>query len=305
MRVYLTELSLKFWLVLFFSALAFGNCKRENDRERLEAQINHALSQGKGNFAIAWKDLSTGESLLINPDTTFHAASTMKTPVMIEVFKQAAEDRFALNDSLTVKNQFYSIVDSSNYSLSPEDDSEHELYTQLGSKKTIHDLVYRMIIMSSNLATNIVINLVDAKKVTRTRRELGATRIEILRGVEDTKAYEAGLSNTTTAHDLLMIYEQLATGQLVSKQANQAMIEILLDQKFNEIIPAQLPSEIKVAHKTGSITGVHHDSGIIFLPDERKYVLILLSKNLKDFDHGTKTLANVSGMIYQYMVNGK
>ncbi|MBK8506561.1 MAG: serine hydrolase [Saprospiraceae bacterium] len=203
------------------------------------------------------------------------------------------------------KNQFYSIVDSSNYKLSATDDSEQELYTQIGSKKTIYDLVYKMIIMSSNLATNIVIDLVDAKRVTKTMRELGASRIEVLRGVEDTKAYEAGLSNTTTASDLLVIYEQLATGQLVSKQANQTMIDILLDQNFNEIIPAQLPAEVKIAHKTGSITGVHHDSGIVFLPDGRKYVLVLLSKNLEDFDHGTQTLADVSGMIYKYMVNRK
>jgi beta-lactamase class A len=229
----------------------------------------------------------------------------MKTPVMIEVFRQSSEGRFDMEDSLTVKNQFYSIIDSSTFSLSPVDDSEQELYTEIGSKKAIQDLVYQMIIKSSNLATNIVVDLVDAKRVTKTMRELGASRIEVLRGVEDTKAYEAGLSNTTTASDLLAIYEQLASGQLINVNANQAMIDILLDQKFNEIIPAQLPAEVKVAHKTGSITGVHHDSGIVFLPDGRKYVLVLLSKNLVDFDQGTRTLADVSGMIYQYVVNQK
>jgi beta-lactamase class A len=189
--------------------------------------------------------------------------------------------------------------------LSAEDDSEQELYTQIGSKKTIYDLVYRMIIMSSNLATNMVVDLVDAKRVTKTMREIGASRIEVLRGVEDTKAYEAGLSNTTTAPDLLVIYEQLASGQLINEKANQAMIDILLDQKFNEIIPAELPAEFKIAHKTGSITGVHHDSGIVYFPDGRNYVLVLLSKNLEDFDHGTRTLADISGIIYRYMLSRK
>ena len=278
-------------------------CRNQKDHHVLVAEIDKVLSQCKGTFAVAWKDLNTGESIFINADTTFHAASTMKTPVMIEAFRQADEGRFDLHDSIQVKNQFYSIIDSSTFSLSADDDSEQQLYSQIGTKKSIYDLIYRMIIRSSNLATNIVIDLVEAERVTRTMRGLGADRIQVLRGVEDTKAYEAGLSNTTTANDLLVIYEQLASGQLVTEQANQAMVDILLDQKYNEIIPAQLPDEVRVAHKTGSITGVHHDSGIVFLPDGRKYVLVLLSKNLEDFDQGTQTLADVSGIIYRYLEN--
>lgn len=254
---------------------------------------------------MAWKNLDNGDSLLLNADTVFHAASTMKTPVMIEVFKQAQQGHFNLDDSLIVTNEFYSIVDSSTYSLSREDDSEGQLYNLIGSKTTIGDLIYRMIIRSSNLATNIIIDLIDAKKVTQTMRELGASKIEILRGVEDNKAYNLGLSNTTTARDLMRIYEQLASGDLVSSGANQRMIDILLDQQFNDIIPAELPEEVKVAHKTGSITAIHHDSGIVFLPDDRKYVLVLLSKDLTDFDLGTRTMAKVSGLIYQYVISAK
>ena len=79
------------------------------------------------------------------------------------------------------------------------------------------------------------------------------------------------------------------------------MIRILLDQKFNEIIPAQLPQDVKVAHKTGSITGVQHDSGIVFLPDRRTYVLVLLSKNLTDPEAAVKSMATVSKMIYDHV----
>jgi len=120
----------------------------------------------------------------------------------------------------------------------------------------------------------------------------------VLRGVEDQKAYDAGLNNTTTAFDLLLIFEKIAAGKAVNKKADEAMIKILLDQRFNEIIPAYLPSTVKVAHKTGSITGVQHDCGIVFLPDGRKYVLVLLSKQLEDPVAAIRAMANVSAMIY-------
>jgi beta-lactamase class A len=281
------------------------SCQSAMTPEQLKQDITTALHKNQGQFAVAFKDPSTGTTVLINEHQTFHAASTMKTSVLIEVYKQAAEGRFSLTDSIPVKNEFKSIVDSSAYSLNPEDDSEKKLYTLIGTKRTLYDLVYDMIITSSNLATNIVIEHVDAKKVTQTMRQLGAKDIQILRGVEDSKAFQQKLNNTTTAWDLMTIFEKMAAGQTVDSVASQAMINILLDQKFNEIIPAKLPKEVKVAHKTGSITGVQHDSGIVFLPDGRKYILVLLSKDIKDEKAVVETMAGVSEMIYKYVTQTK
>jgi beta-lactamase class A len=245
--------------------------------------------------------LETGERLLINEHATFHAASTMKTPVMIEVFKQVAAGTLRLSDSIPVRNSFSSIVDSSTFSLSIDDDSEGLLYTRIGSKVPLSDLVYQMIIASSNLATNIIIELVGASNVTRSMRDLGAPDIQILRGVEDTKAFEAGLNNTTTAYDLMVIFEKIASGEAVDTASSKAMIDILRDQTFNSIIPAMLPRDVVVAHKTGNITGVHHDSGVVELPDGRKYVLVLLSKNLKDVQGATKAMSEVSFLLYNHI----
>jgi len=269
---------------------------------QLEEDIRTAFAQTEGDFALAFKNLQDPqEELLINARESFHAASTMKTPVLMEVYKQAEAGRFALDDSLMVKNEFKSIVDSSRYSLNPEDDSYDLLYQQIGQPQSIRDLSYNMIIASSNLATNIVIELVGAQNVTQSLRDMGARDIQVLRGVEDIKAYRQGLSNSTTAYDLMLLMEAIAQGEAVSEAASQAMIDMLLDQKFNKIIPAQLPEDVKVAHKTGWITGLHHDSGIVFLPDGRQYVLVLLSKNLEDEEAGVETLASVSRMIYDYM----
>jgi beta-lactamase class A len=267
----------------------------------LQSDIEKELSGKKGTFAVAFKDLKTGGEIKINHKETFHAASTMKTPVMIEVYKQAAEGRFSLNDSIELKNEFKSIVDGSPFNLDSADDSESELYRHIGEKRTINNLLYQMIIVSSNFATNLIMQKVGAQNVTQSMRQLGAKDIQVLRGVEDDKAFEKGLINTTTAHDLMLIFEKMANGQAVNAEASQAMINILLDQKFNEIIPALLPPGVKVAHKTGSITHVHHDSGIIILPGGRKYVLVLLSKDWEDEKQAIQTMANISLLIYNYV----
>jgi len=284
----------------FLLLLLLIGCKTKPTLQDVKEEIVNTLNKQTGVFAVAFKDLTTGEEILINEHQLFHAASTMKAPVMVEVYKQAIAGKFSLKDSLLIKNDFKSIVDSSSYSLSANDDSDTLIYKHIGEKRTVYSLVYDMIIISSNLATNLIVELVDAKNVTQTMRDMGANDIQVLRGVEDTKAFNAGLNNQVTAYDLMLVYENIANEEIVNAEASLAMINILLDQRFNEIIPAQLPKEVKVAHKTGSITGVRHDSGIVFLPDGRKYVLVLLSKELNDADAGIQAMADVSKLIYTY-----
>ncbi|NUO03425.1 MAG: serine hydrolase [Saprospiraceae bacterium] len=291
-------------LVLLGALLSFAPAYAQDQPGTLEAlkqQIQLRLKSVEGEFAVAFVDLKTGETLYLNEKTSFHAASTMKTPVMIEVFRQAKQGKFKLTDSIVVKNEFKSIVDGSSYSMEITNDSADGLYGKIGQKMTIYDLTYLMITLSSNLATNILIDLVGAKNANATMRSLGAADIQVLRGVEDGKAYEQGLNNTVTAYDLALIFEKMARNQPNGKKATKQMLKILLDQQFNEIIPAKLPKTAKVAHKTGSITGVQHDSGIVFLPDGKKYVLVLLSKKLKDVDAGVVALADVSGMVYEFV----
>ena len=263
--------------------------------------IQSELGKQKGFFAVAFRDLQNGETLLWNEHETFHAASTMKTPV----FKQVANGKLNLKDSVLIKNEFKSIVDGSPYSLNAKDDSQQELYKLIGTKIPLSELVYQMIILSSNFATNLIMELVDGKNITQTMRVLGAKDIMVLRGVEDSKAFAQNLNNTTTAYDLMVIYEQLAKGKVISSKASEDMINTLFDQKHNSIIPALLPKEVRVAHKTGSITGVHHDSGIVYLADGRKYVLVILSKNLENDTEATNAMAKVSALFYQYVAGKK
>lgn len=287
-------------LVLFL-LFTFSCQEKISKKENLETSVQSQIDSIEGTIAVAFYSLSEPkDSLFINIDEKFHAASTMKVPVMIELFKQASEGKLDLNDSIVLKNEFKSIVDGSLYSMDIKDDSDDVIYSQIGTKVTLNDLMYSMITISSNLATNVLIELVDAKKTTATMRDLGAKNIEVLRGVEDQKAYDQGLSNSTTARDLMIIMDAIATNETINQKDREAMINILKDQKHKELIPRYLPSDVKVAHKTGSITGVHHDAGIVYLPDGRSYVLVLLSKNLKDFDKGTEQLARISKTFYDY-----
>jgi beta-lactamase class A len=286
------------FLFLFYGLVSHA----QSSTEELQQQITNIFKRNQGEFAIAFKNLSKkNDSILIQEKKDFHAASTMKTPVMIEVFKQASEGKFSLQDSLTIKNEFISIFDGSSYSLELGRDSGEHLYAQIGNKRNIENLTVDMIIYSSNLATNILIELVDAKNVNKTMKNLGATNINVLRGVEDIKAYEAGLSNTTTAYDLMLIFEALAKGIAVNPVCDQKMLDILHRQKHTDVIPALLPENLKIANKTGWITGVHHDSALVELPDGKQYVLVLLSKNMKNMQAGTKMLSEISKMIYDHV----
>jgi len=270
--------------------------------ESPKTKIDSIFKSLDGDFAIAFKVVDDEKSLiLLNEKMIFHAASTMKTPVMIEVFKQAAENKFNLNDSIEIKNKFQSIVDGSTYSMDITDDSGENLYSFIGKKKTIRELVFDMITVSSNLATNLLIELVGAKNVTETLRSIGANDIQVLRGVEDDKAFQLGMNNIVTAYDLMLIYENLVENKFASESSTSEMINILLQQKHNSRIPAKLPPNVKVAHKTGSITGVGHDSGIVFLLDGRKYILVLLSKNVKDEKAMIEAQAEVSKIIYEFV----
>ncbi|MFB6247910.1 MAG: serine hydrolase [Salinibacter sp.] len=270
--------------------------------DALKRNVRTVLNSVEGDVAVAFRSLDdTSETLLINGHDMFHAASTMKTPVMIELYRQAHEGRFALDDSVRVENEFRSIVDERPYSLTPEDDSYEDLYDHLGETRAIRTLMREMITASSNLATNLLIEQVGAENVTRTMRRHGADSIRVRRGVEDLTAHRQGLNNETSAHDLLVLFEHIARREAVSEAASKEMIDILKEQEHNDLIPARLPDTVEVAHKTGWITGLHHDSGIVFVPGGPTYVLGLLSQNLGDEAAGVDALARISRIVYDFV----
>jgi len=263
--------------------------------------LEEKISREKGIYAIAFKDLQTGDTLLIHARKMMHAASTMKVPVMIEVFRQAHKGHFGLSDSVLIRNDFESIVDGSHFSLDLGPKPTGYIESRVGKKVTIYDLVYYMITVSSNLATNILMDMVSADSVMKTMSDIGATDVRILRGVMDLKAFDKGLNNRINAYDLMLIMEAIARKRVVSPEACDEMINIMLHQKHRNKIPAGLPANIKVAHKTGSITAINHDAGIIFLPNGRQYVLAVLSSGEPNHAKSARIIADISKTIYHWI----
>ena len=272
-------------------------------RDSVVEQIQARISAEPGaQVGVAYVDLASGDTLFLNADTSFHAASTMKVSVMIELFRRANTGSFRMDQGLLMVNQFASIVDGTPYSLDVGSDSDSTLYHRIGQRVRVDTLLRLMITRSSNFATNTLITLVGADAVTRSMRSLGAQRIQVLRGVEDGKAFEKGMNNTTTARDLAIILRAIEEGRAGSPTATHEMLAILLAQEFNEKIPAGLPPGTRVAHKTGEITAVSHDAAIIYPTGRKPYVLVVLTRGIADGTKSSKLIADISAILYAHNV---
>lgn len=283
--------------MLFLSLTAFLIAQDPHtDTNRLQDQLRRLIESSGAEVGVAYRTLDGKSELLLDADTPFHAASTMKVPVMIELFRQAERGTLSPDESLPVRNQFKSIVDGSPYALSEGDDSDSEVYAAVGKTMTLRKLCELMITVSSNFAANLLIERLGVDNIRRTVSSLGAEGMQVLRGVEDQKAFDKGLNNTTTARGLLVLLDTLAHGRAVSRDADRQMIEMLERQKFNDAIPAGVPAGTAIAHKTGNITRIHHDAAIVFAP--RPYVLVLLVRGIDDQKKSAALMADLSRAVY-------
>ena len=248
---------------------------------------------------LYYRDLASGDSLAYAADLRFHAASTMKVPVMAQVFRDRDAGLLAVDDSLVVTRTFASLVDGSPYDLDLADDSDSTLYARVGGRASVRELVELMITVSSNLATNMLITQAGAQRANATAHALGADSIQVLRGVEDDKAYRAGRNNTTTARDLGRVLAAIAQGRAASDSSCREMLGVLGRQRFNEGIPAGLPPGTLVAHKTGSITALYHDAAIVTTPAGRHYVLVVLTRGLEEEGDAHRLVADLSRIVYE------
>jgi beta-lactamase class A len=272
----------------------------------LATQIRQRVAQVPGaQVAVYYRRLSDGDSLAIDADTVFHAASTMKVPVMIELFHAIDQGQLSLGQKVLVTNEFTSIVDSSRFSVDSADDSDTSLYHEIGKQVPLRELVDLMIQKSSNLATNTVIQLVGASRVDSAVHALGVTRMRVLRGVEDQKAFDRGMNNVTTARDLGILMRAIAQDRAGTKGNCAAMRKILFGQEFHDEIPAGLPSGTPVAHKTGWITGQLHDAAIVYPKGSSPYVLVVLTRGIPDEKVAQPLIADISGLVYTSAVSAR
>ena len=303
----LLRILLVFCSVTSFGSLALAQEKNSNATSpqiaaatidaNLAAQIQQRITKSGADVGVAFLTIDGKTEWFWHADDVFHAASTMKIPVMIELFHQVHQGKLKLDDPLPIKNEFHSLVDGSIYALDPKDDSESDLYKAVGQTRTFAQLCDLMITISSNLATNLIIEKLGVDNIRATVHSLHADGMNVLRGVEDNKAYEKGLNNTTTARGLLVLLQSIANGTAVDQDSSRQMIAILERQTFHDRIPAGLPPGIRVAHKTGEITNICHDAGIVFAT--RPFVLVVLVRGIADSKQSSALIADITRLLYQ------
>ena len=267
----------------------------------LEREIEKIAKESKAkSIAVALHDFETGFELHCNSDRWFHAASTIKVPILLGVF--AAIDRGDLlpHSRVHVRNRFLSVVEDIPFRVESGRDANSAVHNAIGKMMRVDELAYHMITTSSNLATNLLLGVIGPKSVNETLRELKLDDgIDLKRGVEDELAFEKGINNLVTADGLLKILTMLAAGKAFSPALSRRMMDILHGQEFNQGIPARLPKGTRVAHKTGEISTVAHDAGVVYLPKRKPYALVILTEWDPNTSGRSRTIATISHLIYE------
>jgi len=249
-------------------------------------------------IAVAIHDLETDFRFSLSGDRWFHAASTIKVAVLLAVFRAADESLLRLDDSLHVRNRFFSAADGSIFHVTPDRDATPELYHSIGRTARISSLAHAMISGSSNLATNLLLDFVGVEYARKVLRDAQVHSVELRRGVEDHAAHEQGINNEATANGLVTLLSAIR-GDFLSNESKQEVIRILLEQRFNSMIPARLPPHAAVAHKTGEISTACHDIGIVYLPEREPYIAVILTEFDADRNGRRETVAAISELIYR------
>src|SRR6266568_8852609 len=268
----------------------------------LRNELEKIAGESKANaISVAVLDLESGFRFSLAGDRWFHAASTIKVAVLLAIFRAADEGRLRLDDSLHVRNRFISAADGSSFHLNRDSDAMPELYQAIGRTAKISALAEGMIASSSNLATNLLLDFVGVEYARNVLRDAQVDGVELRRGVEDYAAHERGINNEVTADGLVRLLSALR-GDFLSNESKEQAIRILLEQRFNSMIPAGLPAHAAVAHKTGEISTACHDMGIVYLPEREPYIAVILTEFASEQDGRRETVAAISEAIYRSVV---
>jgi beta-lactamase class A len=271
----------------------------EDRTETLRQACERIMSESKAvAYAIALLDYETGFRFSINADRRFHAASTIKVAILLAIGKAIDEGRIRPEDTLHVRNRFMSAIDRAPFRIDAESDGYPQLHRLIGRTARISDLAEWMIVSSSNLATNLLLDYITVEEARRVLSDAGVSGVDLRRGVDDKKAHESNFNNETTAQGLLDLFAALR-GDFLSKSSRELAINILLQQRFNSMIPAPLPAHASVAHKTGEISTACHDAGIVYLPEREPYILVVLTEVAPESNGRREAIAKISEAVFQ------
>lgn len=255
----------------------------------LMEEIASFANQLKGTLGMALKDVNN-QYYYWNEDVLFPAASMIKIPILIELLRRHDKGDISLETEVRLKDK--DKVGGAGVL--------KELHS--GLSLSLEDLAYLMIIISDNTASNMLIDVLGMESINQTIKKMGLVHTSLKRKLMVSP--DLPPVNFTTPRETLILLQSLEEGSFLSPASSEKAIKILLKQQYNEKIPFYLPREVKVAHKTGEITGVRHDAGIVFLP-QRTYILALFTKDVEDGRQADQIIARISRCIFDYFVLGE
>ncbi len=260
-------------------AITFVTPAADKPSEGLRRVLAAALAGRQGNFGVAVKHLQTGEWAAINESRVYEAASLYKLNLLYGVYALAGKG-VSLTDVLTISEKAAYYYGDGEPSLLP------------GETTTVADAVRCAITVSDNTSAHALLEYLPIWRVNDLMRRLGLRETEIDQGTR------------TSPRDMLRLLELIAAGRAVSPEASRAMLQLLLAQRVNDRLPLLLPEGVAVAHKTGNLSGLRHDVGIVYSP-AGAYVICVLADGLPDSspehpDPGSRGIAEVSRVVYDY-----
>lgn len=265
----------------------------------LRTQIDKIAEEaGAEQVGIAFHDYETQQSWSCHGETWFHAASTIKVPVLLGVYGAIHAGLLREDSRVHVRNRFFSMVDGSRFRV---EDANSDVQQAIGRTLKVEELAHHMIATSSNLATNLLIDVIGLEVMQRVLAPLHLEGVELRRGVEDEAAWQAGINNRVTPNGLLQALRLIVEERAFSPEVCRRMLDILHQQQFRNGIPAGLPEGTRVAHKTGEISTAAHDAGIVFLPDREPYVLAVLTQWPPDAGHRREAIAHISQSVFEHL----
>ena len=254
-------------------------------------------------LAVAVYDTETHTSFRRHADRWFHAASTIKVAILLGVYASIHHGWLLPHSRLHVRNRFLSAVDGHPFRVAADRDANSEVHAAIGKMMRVSELSLHMIATSSNLATNLLLDLVGLDTVQRALDELGVDGIDLRRGVEDERAFERGINNRVTADGLVQLLRLVAEERAFSSELSREMLTILHAQEFKNGIPARLPPSVRVANKTGEISTIAHDAGVVYPPNRNPYVIAILTEWAPEATGRKPTIAEASQAVYELLTS--
>jgi beta-lactamase class A len=287
------------------SVLTWGVMHRASAISDFESRIEQIAQETGNELAVSLFDYETNREWSRNADRWFHSASTIKVAVLLALFGAVEARRFTLEARLHVRNRFISRIDGSPFRVSISRDADKVVHAAIGKTMRVGELARHMIVTSSNLATNLLVDLISLDKAQEMLTEYDIQGIELARGVEDDKAFEVNFNNRVTANGLVSLFRAIYEKKSVGSDSAKQMLDILAQQEFRSGIPAGLPPDVRtrarIANKTGEISIAAHDAGIVFLPARQPYVLAVLTESEPNVDGRMERISRVSTAVYEYL----